>query len=96
MREPDSLPVELVKAALLAVMSALPIFLLLYSEEPRVRWAVDEWVGVHLYRARLWEWRRRWRLLPGWRQELWNHEQAPPPELREVHAPAWLDKLGRG
>lgn len=74
--------VEIVKAALVALTGMIPVFLFLYLQEPQIRWAVDEWIAQQSYRMRLREWTRRWSRLEGWEQEVWNHHQAPPAELR--------------
>lgn len=89
----DDLVVEVLKAALVAVVSMLPVFLYLYLEEPRVRWAVDSWVSERTYGWRMREWQKRWDALPGWRQEVWQLT-SPPPRPEGEPPPAWGSLVG--
>lgn len=91
--ESDDLVVEVLKAALVGVVSVLPVLLYLYLEEPRIRWAVDSWLSERTYGWRVREWQRRWEQLPGWRQEVWQlRHPAPMPE--RTAPSAWLDLVG--
>ncbi len=71
------------KALLVAAISVLPVFIILYQEDPQFRWTVDELIAQKTYRLRLQAFKRSWYSLPGWRQELWNHFHPVPLELRE-------------
>lgn len=73
-------------------MRPVPLLLLALMLNPRLRWAILAYARRLAYLWRLAEWRERWRRLPGWRQELWNHGRLPPDELRAPE-PGWV-KMG--
>lgn len=85
----EPLGIAVLKAALVSIVSALPVFLYLYLEEPRFRWLVDSWVQERAYQLRLRRWRLRWLSLPGWRQEIVNTWEAPPADLQWGTIPTW-------
>lgn len=85
--ENERVSVAVLRALLVGIASALPVFLYLYLEEPRFRWAVDAWVEERTYQLRERRWWRSWSRLPGWRQEIINAHEAPPLELQVRQRP---------
>lgn len=72
--------------------TVVPLLFLALFLHPPLRWAVLTRLERLAYAWRLADWRARWRRLPGWRQEVWNHARLPPEELRSAE-PSWV-KLG--
>lgn len=67
----------------------VPLLIMALFLNPRLRWALAARLDRIAYAWRLAGWRERWRRLPGWRQEMWNHDRLPPEELRAPE-PGWV------
>lgn len=72
--------------------AVVPLLFLALFLHPPLRWALFARFERLAYTWRLADWRARWRRLPGWRQEMWNHGRLPPDELRAPE-PGWV-KMG--